>query len=329
LYINTNLGGAAGGNLIFRFGAGSTEYMRISGSGNVGIGTTSPGYALQVDGASTAGFVTPIVAKNPSTNAASAVKIGFDAGGTIWGEIGASYNSNSPYLGFYVRANSEKMRITDAGNVGIGTITPNSKLDVNGNTIITGSLITTGNATISNAVIIGDDTTYGSPYKVVAFGGAANGYNRILAATGSTDGIYFMAATGRGFNFRPNGGTTNTFAIDSAGAATFTNTLVVTGSLTVTSTITELSSLRYKENIQPISFGLDKVLQMRGVSYIKKDTQLKEIGVIAEEMNKILPDVVHKSSDGQVESVSYSRITAVLIEAIKELKAEIDILKNK
>jgi len=402
LYINTNLGGAAGGNLIFRFGAGSTEYMRISGSGNVGIGTTSPGYALQVDGASTAGFVTSIVAKNPSTNAASAVKIGFDAGGTIWGEIGASYNSNSPYLGFYVRANSEKMRITDAGNVGIGTtspisatgytaftvynattggiiqstngtvdtriqisstagylgtfsnhdeifvtnatermritsagnvgigtITPNAKLDVNGNTIITGSLTTTGNATISNAVIIGDDTTYGSPYKVVAFGVAANGYNRILAATGSTDGMYFMAATGRGFNFRPNGGTTNTFAIDSAGAATFTNTLVVTGSLTVTSTITELSSLRYKEDIQPISFGLDKVLQMRGVSYIKKDTQLKEIGVIAEEMNKILPDIVHKSSDGQVESVSYSRITAVLIEAIKELKTEIDILKNK
>jgi hypothetical protein len=149
-----------------------------------------------------------------------------------------------------------------------------------------------------------------------------------------------MAATGRGFNFRPNGGTSDLVTINSTGNVGINTTTpnakldvngntLVTGSLTVTSTITELSSLRYKENIQPISFGLDKVLQMRGVSYIKKDTQLKEIGVIAEEMNKILPDIVHKSSDGQVESVSYSRITAVLIEAIKELKAEIDILKNK
>jgi hypothetical protein len=102
----------------------------------------------------------------------------------------------------------------------------------------------------------------------------------------------------------------------------------ITGSLTVSSTITELSALRYKEDIQPISFGLDKVLQMRGVSYIKKDTQLKEIGVIAEEMNEILPDIVTKTPDGQVESVSYSRLTAVLIEAIKEQQKQITELKS-
>jgi hypothetical protein len=68
---------------------------------------------------------------------------------------------------------------------------------------------------------------------------------------------------------------------------------------------------------------------MRGVSYIKKDTQTKEIGVIAEEINEILPDVVIKNTEGEVESVAYGRLTAILIEAVKELKAEIDVLKSK
>lgn len=138
---------------------------------SVGINTISPGYALQVDGASTAGFVTSIVAKNPSTNAASAVKIGFDAGGTIWGEIGASYNSNNPYLGFYVRANSEKMRLTDAGNVGIGTTSPLALLNVVASG--TKSTIAIGNtaaSTYSQLLMYGGATKYnwsiGAQYNV-------------------------------------------------------------------------------------------------------------------------------------------------------------------
>jgi len=244
LYINTNLGGAAGGNLIFRFGAGSTEYMRITSTGNVGIGTTSPSSILDIQSAQAVIKLTSTTGTNTVyslyINTSGNFYVGKDnSTGTAFGVANATilYEGGDNPMVFWTNS-QQRMRITSGGNVGIGTTTPNAKLDVNGNTLITGSL-------------------------------------------------------------------------------------------TVTSTITELSSLRYKENIQPISFGLDKVLQMRGVSYIKKDTQLKEIGVIAEEMNKILPDIVHKSSDGQVESVSYSRITAVLIEAIKELKAEIDILKNK
>jgi hypothetical protein len=99
--------------------------------------------------------------------------------------------------------------------------------------------------------------------------------------------------------------------------------------LEVNGTITESSSIRYKENIETLTSGLDKVLQMRGVSYIKKDTQTKEIGVIAEEINEILPDVVIKNNEGEVESVAYGRLTAILIEAVKELKAEINVLKSK
>jgi hypothetical protein len=96
---------------------------------------------------------------------------------------------------------------------------------------------------------------------------------------------------------------------------------------TFAGTITENSSLRYKENVETIKYGLDKVLQMRGVTYDKKDNGVKEMGVIAEEIYDVLPEVVLKNEEGDIDSVSYGRITAVLIEAIKDLKKEIEDLK--
>jgi hypothetical protein len=107
----------------------------------------------------------------------------------------------------------------------------------------------------------------------------------------------------------------NRFVINSSGNSTFSGT------------ITENSSLRYKENVETIKYGLDKVLQMRGVTYDKKDNGVKEMGVIAEEIYEVLPEVVLKNEEGDIDSVSYGRITAVLIEAIKDLKKEIEDLK--
>jgi hypothetical protein len=62
-------------------------------------------------------------------------------------------------------------------------------------------------------------------------------------------------------------------------------------------------------------------------TYNKKDNGVKEIGVIAEEIYEALPEVVLKNEEGEIDSVSYGRITAVLIEAIKDLKKEIEELK--
>lgn len=102
----------------------------------------------------------------------------------------------------------------------------------------------------------------------------------------------------------------------------------IAGNFTLGGTLTENSSLRYKKDIVTIEGGLDKVMRMRGVTYLKKETNIKEVGVIAEEINEILPDLVKYNTEGQIDSVSYSRITAVLIEAIKDLKQEINELKN-
>jgi hypothetical protein len=105
------------------------------------------------------------------------------------------------------------------------------------------------------------------------------------------------------------------------------NFLLSSTAATFSGTITETSSLRYKENVETIKYGLDKVLQMRGVTYNKKDNGVKEVGVIAEEIYEVLPEVVLKNEEGEIDSVSYGKITAVLIEAIKDLKKEIEELK--
>ena len=74
-----------------------------------------------------------------------------------------------------------------------------------------------------------------------------------------------------------------------------------------------------------IDNALDIVDSLRGVYYTKDDE--RGIGVIAQETEKVLPEVVHDQEDGY-KSVAYGNIVGVLIEAIKELKAEVEELKN-
>jgi hypothetical protein len=79
------------------------------------------------------------------------------------------------------------------------------------------------------------------------------------------------------------------------------------------------SSRRYKTNIQTLQGALAKVERLRGVSYNLKGSGKHEIGVIAEEVGEVVPEVVSWSKDGrQAEGVDYGRLTALLIEAMKE-----------
>jgi hypothetical protein len=84
------------------------------------------------------------------------------------------------------------------------------------------------------------------------------------------------------------------------------------------------SSRRWKTNIQTLPDALTKVEQLRGVSYDRKDNGKREIGVIAEEVGAVVPEVVSWETNGKDASgVDYSRLTAVLIEAVKQQQAEL------
>ncbi len=104
------------------------------------------------------------------------------------------------------------------------------------------------------------------------------------------------------------------------------------GAATFNDNVTAYSDARLKSDVKTIEGGLEKVSQLRGVTYIRDDNKHggQQIGVIAQEVEEIIPQVVMTADDEMgTKSVDYGRITAVLIESIKELKAEIDELKEK
>jgi hypothetical protein len=105
------------------------------------------------------------------------------------------------------------------------------------------------------------------------------------------------------------------------------------GAITVTTltagTISETSSITLKENISPITGALPSLLSLNGVVYDRKDgSAKKEAGLIAEDVFKVLPNLVTLNKEGDPEGINYTKLTAYLIEAIKELKNELDSLKG-
>jgi len=92
--------------------------------------------------------------------------------------------------------------------------------------------------------------------------------------------------------------------------------------------VTQTSDERLKKNISTIENGLQKVNEMRGVSYKLKRDDTDHVGVIAQEIEKIVPEVVTDDTEG-MKSVNYGALVGVLIEAVKELAQEVETLKAK
>ena len=106
--------------------------------------------------------------------------------------------------------------------------------------------------------------------------------------------------------------------------------VTVTGALTATGNITAFSDKTLKTDINTINDALGTVGKLRGVSYKWKENNEPSIGVIAQEVEQVIPEVVHTSEHNgkEVKSVDYGKMVGVLIEAIKELKAEVEELKG-
>lgn len=118
---------------------------------------------------------------------------------------------------------------------------------------------------------------------------------------------------------------TNTLNIDSSGNGTFNGN------------VTAYSDIRIKDDIKTIDNALEKVSKLRGVEYTRKETKAREIGVIAQEVKEIVPELVNienlKSDINpdaleDMHTMKYGNTVGLLIEAIKELKAEVEELKK-
>ena len=217
----------------------------------------------------------------------------------------------------------------DSGSItsGFGTINNGSS------TITTTGAITGGSLVADNITIDGTEIDLSSGDLTVDVAGDiildADGADIKFKDAGTQIGQIEMASTS--FNIRSmvsdadllfkgnDGGSTIialTLDMSEAGAATFNNN------------VTAFSDERLKDNIETLEDGLAKVEQLRGVTYTRDGKE--NIGVIAQEVEKILPEIVLTADDEMgTKSVDYSRITAVLIEAVKELSVRVKELESK
>jgi len=278
----------------------------VTSAGNVGIGTTSPIRKLHV--------------------ADSHIRVNNDYG--LESDGGNSRVLVGNAIISLQTSNNEAVRINSSGNVGIGTTSPNARLEVkdadNDLQMRIGSISSGISPVIRLQGKNNANTT--SKYADIKLD-AENGVLTLLAPNDSTPTI-------NAINVKQGGnvgiGTTNPNV-----------KLDVIGSIEYTGTITDVSDQRKKENVQDLENSLSKICQLNGKSYEMIDDnegeEGTELGFIAQEVQQIFPEIVkvverQESEDGETQEylgVSYIQLIAPLVESIKEQQQLIDDLKSQ
>ena len=226
-------------------------------------------------------------------------------------------NSGSITSGFGSIDNGSST-ITTTGAISAGSLTANGGVTID-NITIDGTEIdlSSGDLTID----VAGEITLDSDDGVIRFKDAGTQIGNF--ANNSSNFHVNVSVQDKDFVVNGNDGgstiTAMTLDMSGAGAATFNND------------VTAFSDKRLKTDISNIENGLDKVMKMQGVHYKRNDIEdaKPQIGVLAQDIEAIVPEVVLTADDEiQTKSVDYGKLTAVLIEAIKDLKAEIDELKK-
>ena len=197
--------------------------------------------------------------------------------------------------------------IRSGGNVGIGTASPNADFQVIGPAV--SSVPAAGSGGVGGAIFSADLNSYG-----MFVGSITNGNGYIQQQRTNTATYYNLL-------LQPNGG-----KVRIGSSSQPTEALHVTGNILATANVSAYSDERLKTNIETLDSK--KALQMRGVSFTKDG--VKSSGVIAQEVEKIAPELVLTADDEMgTKSVAYGNLVGYLIETVKELKSEIDELKER
>jgi len=317
-----------GRELIFRNGAefttpnaannGFHNDILVLKDGNVGIGSATPGAKFTVlkDGTQASSVSTTYQIQTVSnSNGGIAIQAGAsshaylvfgDNGDYDAGRIG--YENANHNLKFFTN-NAEKMRITSAGNVGIGEISIDANLHITG-----------------SPCVIKQER---AGVYAMRMGIPSNSTNWVLAHTDNLQSSVAMSINGSRDIYIPESVGIGVAANGTAGRLDCSNDVVAFAS----------SDKRLKENIKPLDNALDKINKINGVEFDWKKLTEKEketihgnkghdVGVIAQEIEEVLPEVVTTRDNGY-KAVKYEKIVPLLIEAIKEQQVQIDELKTK
>jgi hypothetical protein len=355
-------------------GGNATERMRITAAGNVGIGTTSPNNILSIEkssnSGSASGFPTILLKNTLATQGDGSSTFNFSnllvsagngavdmyfgttyAAGT-WAPAGIINLATNHDLQIKTN-NTERMRITSGGNVGIGTSSPFSNLHVRGSN------------TNEGTIAIGNES-----YPCVLFSSAATGEFRIDNRASSAAGY---------ISFYPNGqqnsvgnermrithsgpvliGTTTAFSsglLCLQGSSAVYNILSIKDTYTgpfndvwylfltndsgsraggiqhtasTTVSFVTSSDYRLKEDFKQIK-GLETLLKIKTYDFKFKEEEFRMDGVIAHELAEVLPYAVSGVKDGkEMQGVDYSKLVPVLIKSVQELSAELTSAKQE
>jgi Chaperone of endosialidase len=291
--------------------AGAIE-MVLDTNGQVGIGTASPGYALDVySNTATSYAIHALSVSNTGTTY------------SVYAENKSTFN------GFAIQ--------------GYASGTTGTNFGVDGITVSTGN----GSAGVAGSENASSGTTYGvygqnlstSGYGVYGWAGASTGTNYgVYGSSNSSAGIggYFTSSstgyaliTGTG---KVGIGTASpSQALDVNGQvhiATFASASATTVCQNAGVLSSCSSSIRYKEKVKDATFGLGDVMKMRPVTFKWKGRDEHDLGFIAEDMEHINPLFV-TYKDGQIEGVKYPQLVSVLSKAIQEQQGEIEELKRE
>jgi hypothetical protein len=356
----------SGGNKVYLTitdGGVAKDVIVANYTGNVGIGTSSPQSKLSVNTNTTSpGSMLEINNRGDlAAGSWSAIRFGLDSntypgqygkGGIIY-ESRDGYNRGKFHLAIDNTADTSSVALADAiltvdgttGKVGIGNTTPVGKLDiqydmdVNTGSItgLTSGLSQYGNINFSGVAAQSSGSTgttmQGITWQVNNYNGTTNYGNQAQLVVGNNGniGTFMGFFTSNNYGAAPS----ERIRIDSNGLVGINDTspsyqLDVNGTIRATSDVIAFSDRRVKENIVTIDNALEKVTKLRGVTYTRKDLDDKstKVGVIAQEVLEVLPEVVSQDDEGKY-SVAYGNMAGVFIEAIKELENRIKELENK
>tara|TARA_R100000231_G_scaffold10925_1_gene13142 strand:- start:170 stop:1375 length:1206 start_codon:yes stop_codon:yes gene_type:complete len=303
-----NTGIFSGGADEFNICTNGTERFVLNGSGNCGIMNTSPeSFGASVNtlvvGSTTGNNGITIAAG--STNFSSLL---FADDSTVGGLI--SYGHNDNKFNFATNnSNTSNVVIDSNGRVGIGEISPNAS-----------SLI---HVKSSNPEIrIQGTNGNGATHKIFSSGTNADS----LQITGTSnlllnaDTLHFRSTDTNTEYMRLTNGN---LGINTTGP---TQKLHVVGNILASGTITPGSDIELKKDIEPLTDVLSKVKQLVGINFTFKSNNEKSMGLIAQEVEKVYPELV-KGDDGN-KSLNYMGLTGALIEAIKELATKVEALES-
>jgi hypothetical protein len=293
-------------------------------NGNVGIGTSSPSNALSVDRSSGEAVVS-------ITNSGTA---------SSWltlapGSSGSAYIHNTSNTSTVFTTNgTERMRIDSSGSVGIGTSSPGSKLEVNGNiSSNTAAYVYSYAGGSSNQVLSGFQLD-GTSQQLLFFTGT-NERARLDANGNFLVGTTSLNYANSGFTLSKDSGTTKWLVGPFASAptnfyVTAASSLGVYLAGTSATSWSSASDERLKDIIEPIEGGLQKVNALRAVigSYKADEAKTRRAFLIAQDLQNVLPEAVDASNPDAL-GVQYTEVIPLLVAAIQELSAKNDALEAR